>query len=47
MIRQSSRIHGVWTDVDVQLLHRRIVLRMYGDDTEVLKIARSLRRGHP
>lgn len=38
---------ATWTDLEWRQTGRRFVVRMYGDDRELLRIARSLRRGHP
>jgi hypothetical protein len=47
LVRQEGRDGTAWTDVEWRQHGRRIRMRMYGDDSELLRIARSMRRGHP
>jgi hypothetical protein len=47
LVRQELPGTGAWTDLTWDQYGRRFVLRMYGDDAELLRIARSMRRGHP
>jgi hypothetical protein len=47
LIRQELPGRGTWTDLTWDQHGRRIRLRMYGDDADLLRIARSMRRGHP
>ncbi len=44
---QAGPRGATWTDIEWREGRRRFVVRMYGDDQELLRIARSLRRGHP
>jgi hypothetical protein len=47
VIRRAAQNGQSWTDISWVQHNRRVVLRMYGDDRELLRIARSMRRGHP
>jgi hypothetical protein len=47
LVRQELPAIGAWTDLTWDRHGRRFVLRMYGDDRELLRIARSMRLGHP
>lgn len=46
-IEQTGAGGSTWTDIEWRQAGRRFVVRMYGDDRELARIARSLRRGHP
>jgi hypothetical protein len=46
-ITQAGPGGATWTDIEWREGSRRFVVRMYGDDRELPRIARSLRRGHP
>jgi hypothetical protein len=47
LVRQVGPDGSSWTDLEWRQHGRRIRLRMFGDDAELLRIARSMRRGHP
>jgi hypothetical protein len=45
--RARSATHGAWSEVAWVQHGRQIVVRIYGDDAELMRIVRSFRRGHP
>lgn len=47
LLRYDDPNGAGWTDLAWRQNGRRVRLRMYGDDLELLRIARSMRRGHP
>jgi hypothetical protein len=47
LVRRTVPGTGPATDLEWHQFDRRLIIRLHGDERELLRIARSMRRGHP